>query len=144
VDRLSAEELRALELDENTERVDYLDYETSKQRLTEMLQAEADAKEQAQREAPARATSGTTRTEKRPHRASGKKRTGRPKKPGSRRDVAERAQDVTSNVTLRCDAKAPGDEAQRSEGEARAEPRSVGDGGRYLARVPGEAGNGTP
>jgi hypothetical protein len=65
VGRLSDEELRALELDENTERVDLLDYEASKQRLAEMHQAEAEAKreaeEQARREAEERANSATTR-----------------------------------------------------------------------------------
>ena len=43
VDDLPDETLRALELLENTERVDLLDYETSKQRLAEMRQAEAEA-----------------------------------------------------------------------------------------------------
>jgi hypothetical protein len=47
----SDEELRALELDENTERVDLDDYEASKQKLAEMHQAEAEAKREAEEEA---------------------------------------------------------------------------------------------
>jgi len=41
------EELRALELDENAERVALADYEASKARLAEIRQAEADAKAEA-------------------------------------------------------------------------------------------------
>ena len=92
VDRLFDEELRALELDENTERVDLNDYEASKQKLAEMHQAEAEAKreaeEQARKEAEGELRDKLSR--KSPHRATGKKRTGRPRSAGSRRDVAER------------------------------------------------------
>ena len=82
IDTLSDEELRALEFDENVERHALDDYEASKARIAEIRQVEARAKAEA-----ARATSGATRTEKRPHRATGQKPTGRPKEAGSGRDV---------------------------------------------------------
>ena len=86
VDRLADEELRALELDENTERVDLDDYEASKQKLAEMHQAEAEAKREAEEEARREAKASGQPV---PKPKSGPKG-GRPKKPGSRRDVAER------------------------------------------------------
>ena len=92
MDRLSDEELRALELDENTERVDPNDYEASKQKLAEIHQTEAEAKREAEAQARKEAE-GELRdklSRKSPHRATGKKRTGRPRSAGSRRDVAER------------------------------------------------------
>jgi len=71
VDGMTDEELRAVELEENTERLALLDYETTKARLAEIRQTEAEAKREIR--------SG-------PERKSG----GRPSEPGSRRDVAER------------------------------------------------------
>jgi hypothetical protein len=69
---LTEEELRALELDENVQRLDLDSYEASKQRLTEIRQAESDAKREAEEIRP----------------ESGRK--GRPRKAGSVRDVAKR------------------------------------------------------
>jgi ParB/RepB/Spo0J family partition protein len=91
IDTLSDADLRALELDENVERHDLDDFETSKARLLELEQARAQAKAKAEAEAQARANSAASRRRKSPHRATGGKRTGRPKgrTPGSERDVAE-------------------------------------------------------
>jgi ParB family chromosome partitioning protein len=76
VDGLSDDELRAVELEENTERLDLLDYETSKARLAEIRQAEAEAKREA---------------ENRGDSPQYSRKGGRGKKaPGSRREVAER------------------------------------------------------
>lgn len=76
VDHLIDEELRAIELDENTEREALLDFEASKVRLAEIRQAEADLKREAETrphgEHVSRGKRGPTRT------------------PGSERDVAER------------------------------------------------------
>lgn len=69
VDRMTDEELRAIELDENTERLGLVDYETSRQRLAEIRQAEADLKAEFRGESPRNP------------------RGGRPKEAGSRRDV---------------------------------------------------------
>ena len=63
VDRLSDEELRALEPDGNTERVDLNDFETSKERKAQMDQAGADAKREAEEQSrrEARANSEASR-----------------------------------------------------------------------------------
>lgn len=69
VDRMTDEELRSIELDENTEREALLDYEASKARLAEIRQVEADAKVEIREQ-------------------SSRKSRGRPSEAGSRRDVA--------------------------------------------------------
>jgi hypothetical protein len=85
------------QLGEVRERVDLNDYEASKQKLAEIHQTEAEAKqeaeEQARKAAESAANSGTTgpRKSRRHDRPTGQPR-GRPKghQAGSRRDVAER------------------------------------------------------
>jgi len=72
IEGLGDDELRRVELDENIERAAYLDFETSKARLAEMRQAEAEAK-----------TPGT-------HPGVSRGKRGPTRKPGSREDVAER------------------------------------------------------
>lgn len=74
VDRMTDDELRAIELEENTERLALLDFEASKGRLAEIRQAEAEAKQQE--------------VELRSH--SDRKGRGRPREAGSERDVAAR------------------------------------------------------
>jgi ParB family chromosome partitioning protein len=82
VDDLSDAELRLIELDENAEREDLADFETSKARFAEMRQAEAKLKAQA-----ARASFGAT-SAKTPSKR-GRKGEGRPKKAASKRAIAE-------------------------------------------------------
>jgi hypothetical protein len=77
VERLSDDQLRALELDENTERLDLDDYETSKRRLAQIRQVEADLK--------AKAKEQETRRESR--QVSTKR--GPSPTPGSRRQVEQ-------------------------------------------------------
>jgi ParB-like chromosome segregation protein Spo0J len=78
VDTLSDEDFRLIELEENTERLDLDSFEQSRQRLAEIRQAEAKAKDEALVSGPSGARKSTTG--------------GRPKgcTPGSGRDVAER------------------------------------------------------
>jgi hypothetical protein len=80
VERLTDDELRALELDENIHREALNDFETTKARLAEIRQAEADAKREAANN-PAEISGATSARNSR----------GRPKgrKAGSRRDIAE-------------------------------------------------------
>ncbi|MFH1741227.1 MAG: ParB N-terminal domain-containing protein [bacterium] len=73
---LSNEELRAIELDENTQRLDLNDLEASKIRLAQIRQAEAELK--AEKEL--RPESGR----------KSKPARGRPKEPGSKRDIEAR------------------------------------------------------
>lgn len=80
VERMSDEELRAIELEENSERLALNDYDASAARLAEIRQAEADLKAKAEAEF----RSNVDRNSKR-----GRKNEGRPPKAGSRRDVAE-------------------------------------------------------
>jgi ParB/RepB/Spo0J family partition protein len=92
-DILSDEDFRAIELEENTERLDLDSFEQSRQRLAEIRQDEAKAK------------ADTTAEELRgdsPHKSR-----GRPKSQGSQRSVAERTgistherQRVEQHVTL--------------------------------------------
>lgn len=81
--------IRRVELTENTQRHDLNDYETSARRLAELRQEEALQRAKAEKGL----ISGAQRPEKKPrsHRATGGKKTGRPKgkKAGSRRAVAE-------------------------------------------------------
>ena len=72
VDELTDGELRAIELEENTQRQDLLDYETSRQRLAEIRQEQASAK--------TRPTVGQV----------SRGRRGPARKPGSQRDIAAR------------------------------------------------------
>lgn len=74
---ISDEELRALELDENTMREALSDYATSKQRLAQIRQAEADLKAKAQERELSDKVSEKSR------------RRGRPTKPNARLAVAE-------------------------------------------------------
>jgi ParB family chromosome partitioning protein len=76
VDGMTDEELRAVELEENTERLELLPYEASRQRFAEIRQIEADLKRPATEKPGAdlpRVSGGRGHTEK---------------APGSRRDVA--------------------------------------------------------
>lgn len=98
VDQLSDDELRAIEMDENTHRLALDDYEASKQRLREIQQAEAESTAQA-KEVSARPGPKLSKR--------GRKGEGRPKKPGSQRDVSERTgisrselQRIEKHVTL--------------------------------------------
>jgi ParB family chromosome partitioning protein len=84
IDTLRDEELRAVELDENTERRDLDPYETTKQRLAEIRQAQAQAEAEVQAEVQASAELRPNMGRKSPGR-------GRPKKAGSQRDVATRS-----------------------------------------------------
>jgi ParB family chromosome partitioning protein len=77
VDGLSDEELREVELEENTERLALLDYEASKARLAEIRQAEAEARAEAEEKL-------------RPDSGRKSRPAHRPTKPGSQRDVAAR------------------------------------------------------
>src|SRR5262249_3248509 len=80
VDRLSDDELRAIEFDENREREALNTYDDSKQRLAAIRQAEADLKAKAQeQELRSPAERNSTNPNKR----------GRKKKAGSRRAVAD-------------------------------------------------------
>jgi hypothetical protein len=72
---MSDEELRDIEVEENTERLDLGSYDRSKQRLAEIRQAEADAKREAAEEARRLAE---FRSE------SERNSRGRPPEPGSR------------------------------------------------------------
>lgn len=95
VDRLSDEELRAAEMDENAEREDLNDFERSAARLAELRQATAQAK--------AEATTGAKDLRgDSPHKSR-----GRPKEAGSKRAIAERTgvsrrtrQDLERHVAL--------------------------------------------
>jgi ParB-like chromosome segregation protein Spo0J len=75
VERMSDDDLRSIELDENEQRLALADYESSRQRLAEIRQAEAEARAEAE-SVPARDTS------------SGKRKSR--KKPGSKRDIEKR------------------------------------------------------
>jgi ParB family chromosome partitioning protein len=83
VERLTDDELRAIELEENTIREALSDFAASKQRLAQIRQAEADLKAKAKEDA----VSVSTRNEN----SKRGRREGRPKgtKAGSKRDVAE-------------------------------------------------------
>jgi hypothetical protein len=85
VERMTDDELRAIELDENTARENLSDYATSKARLAQIRQAEADLKAKAADEG-ATEVSGATRTRN--------PKGGRPKgrTPGSKNDVAEQTE----------------------------------------------------
>lgn len=76
VESMSDEELRAIELDENTARLALDDFEASKARLAQIRQAEADLK------AKAVSSQLETKLSKR-----GRKGEGRPKRAGSMRDI---------------------------------------------------------
>jgi len=78
VERLNDDQLRAIELDENTQREGLSDYETSKARLAQIRQAEADLKEKA-RDAE---LMGNV-----PKKSKSKR--GRPKQSDSKQTVAE-------------------------------------------------------
>lgn len=80
VERMSDEELRAIEVDENRERDALNDFDTSKARLAEIRQAEAELK--------AKAATEFRSPEKRNSRR-GRNGEGRPPKAGSKRHVAE-------------------------------------------------------
>lgn len=77
VDRLSDDEVRAIELEENTEREGLTDFETTKQRLAQIRQAEADLK--------AKAAADESRSNSK--RESKRNRGGQPRA-GSKRAVA--------------------------------------------------------
>jgi len=77
VERMTDEELRAIELEENENRLSLTDFEGSKARLAEIRQAEADAKAEAEER----------ETRFNLEQVSEKKR-GPARTPGSRRDVA--------------------------------------------------------
>jgi ParB-like chromosome segregation protein Spo0J len=83
VERLSDDELRAVELEENTAREALLDFEMSSARLATIRQAEADLK--------AKAAKAEKEFRSKPKRNStrGRKNEGRPPTPGSKRAVAE-------------------------------------------------------
>jgi hypothetical protein len=91
VDGLSEEQVEALELEENTLHQHLLDFETTKLRGAQIRQAKAktEAKDTGQGELGVSA-----RHSKSPHRETGKPRgrpkEDRPRKAGSRRDVAEK------------------------------------------------------
>jgi ParB-like chromosome segregation protein Spo0J len=78
-DGMSDEELRALEPDENTERLDLDSYDERKQRLAEIRQIEADLR----REAAEKKAAGEFQPD------SGPNSVGRPRTADSQRQVAE-------------------------------------------------------
>jgi ParB family chromosome partitioning protein len=83
VDRMTDDELRAIELDENTARENLSDYATSKARLAQIRQAEADLKSKAAERVSVSTRNGNSKR--------GRRGEGRPKgttEPGSKRDVA--------------------------------------------------------
>lgn len=89
---LSDEELRAIELDENTQRLALADFESSKARLAQIRQAEAELKAKLEFRG------------KDPQKSHSR---GRPKEPGSTRDVAEKTgispksqREIERHVTL--------------------------------------------
>jgi len=73
--QMSEDELRAIELDENTTRENLSDYETSKTRLAQIRQAEADLKNE---------------TRSNLEQVSTRKKRGPARRAGSKRDIAER------------------------------------------------------
>ena len=75
VEHLSHDELRAIELDENTQRLALTDYATSKARLAEIRQVEADLKAKAEVELSGESPRNRT--------------SGRPRQSGSKRTVAK-------------------------------------------------------
>jgi len=81
VAHMTDEELRAIELDENTAREGLTTLEASRTRLAQIRQAEADLK--------SKAVSVPSGNEKRPHRKTGRAPTGRPPETNSMRGVAE-------------------------------------------------------
>jgi ParB family chromosome partitioning protein len=90
VDALSDEELRLIELDENTEREALTDYETTRARFAEIRQIEAKRKAQVEGEDSAISAGTPTRKGRARHDQPTGKPKGRPtgKKAGSTRDVA--------------------------------------------------------
>jgi hypothetical protein len=88
VDGLGDEELRALELEENTERLDLLPPEARRERLAEIRQEEAAKRAGAATQADG-ANSAAPRGRKRPHRATGERRGPKGRRPGSQRSLAE-------------------------------------------------------
>jgi ParB family chromosome partitioning protein len=83
VERMTDEELRAIELDENTARENLSDYAMSKARLAQIRQAEADLKSKAAADKGDQFRSNPKRNSKRGRPE------GRPAEPGSKREVAE-------------------------------------------------------
>jgi len=80
VERMSDDELRAIELDENANRENLSDFATSKQRFAQIRQAEADLKAKAKAELSGKVPEKSAPTE-RPR--------GRPKQNGTRQHVAD-------------------------------------------------------
>jgi ParB family chromosome partitioning protein len=94
VETMSDEELRTVELDENVVRLDFVDFETSKARLAQIRQAEADLKaKEAEEAARAKAQAQQSIRSEQEQKLSkrGRKGEGRPrgKMPGSKRAIAE-------------------------------------------------------